>query len=208
MPELSDTQKRKLEEKEKPGGMLESYIYILRLALKEFPLSEREAIIEEVRKHIREQAQTGSLISGENLAKTLREFGEPDAIAAKYKARAWLVKASTSWSPWVMFRASMRWAKVGGKGIRAVLILFLGYGLALLSFACATLKYFLSWKLEYWVGRAVELVTGSPASDNSGVISFLVVWLPFLGVGLGIFFLIVTTSIVRSSIRRVAGPKI
>lgn len=207
MPELSDVQKRKLEEKEKPGGMLESYIFVLRLALKSFPLLEREAIVEEVRQHIRDKAQTAGMISGESLAKTLKEFGEPDEIAAKYKARAWLVKASTSWNPWVIFRAATSWAKVGGKGIRAAFIVFLGYGLAFLSFVCATLKHFLAWRFEYEVGRAVELITNTPAANNSTLIDFLVAWMPVLGVAVGIFFFIVTTAIVRSMVRRVAGPK-
>jgi uncharacterized membrane protein len=202
----SEAQRRKLEEKEKPGGRLESYMFCLRLALQGLPLLETEAIIEEVRQHIREHSQTGGMISGENLAKTLRELGEPDALAAKYKARAWLVRASSSWSPWVMLRASISWARVGRKGISAGLILFLGYGATLLLYVCASLKYFLSWRFEHWVGRAVDLVMGSPGSDNSRVIELLVLRLPLLGAALGTFFLIATTYIVRSLIRRVAGP--
>lgn len=185
---------------------MEYYIARLREGLEGLPMLEKDAIVEEVRLHVRERAHIGNVVDGELLANTLRELGEPRDVAQKYKARAWLLRASKSWSPLTILRATISWAALRGKGVRAGLILLVGYGVAFVFLLCASLEQFLPEAFENWVGSAAQAITGSSTADNSGPIAVPGLRHTFFEAAVGIIFLIATTYIVRALIRQVATP--
>src|SRR6266568_1284791 len=104
-----------------PGSVLDSYLAMFRMALWEFSLTEREEMVAEVREYISEHSLVGDETSRERVVEAVRELGDPEVLAAKYKARAALVKAAQRGLPWTLFRASIKWAKVAKQGLLAFL---------------------------------------------------------------------------------------
>jgi len=177
---------------------MESYITTLRLHLAPLTLSEREEIVMEIVAHVRDSAEQ----SGATIESVLARLGPAEALADQYRDGLLIRRASRSFSPIVLLRATMRLAT---KSIAWVFVFFLsvfgyafGAGLVIIAFA----KMIIPSHAGAWVqdGRLVDFgafVSGIPSSAHE----VLGLWMIPLGLTAGSLTLLVTTFLIRKSLR-------
>jgi uncharacterized membrane protein len=148
-------------------GEINQYLDRLREALGGLSPAERGEIVEEIRTHILERVDAERPVSKEGVKEILQAVGDPRELAEESRTRAMLHQAVCSRSPWVILRATLRWAARGVAGVVAFLITGIGYGWAALFSLCAVLKPFFPSRIGlflapehtlsfgYWNGRLV-----------------------------------------------------
>jgi hypothetical protein len=192
----------------KTADTIDRYLLRFRLALTGVAPSEKEEIVSEIRSHIVERLEDTSAPMTEVVDRTLTALGTPEVLAARYQTEGLLQRASTSVSPLLLLRATMRWAMTGILGFFAFLALFIGYFTAGAFYVCAVLKPFFPDRVGlYWgpntYGIGVRLPGEPPATDLLGM------WFAPVALALGCLFVIGTTKFVRwmiSKRRRVSNP--
>lgn len=130
---------------------IDDYLAQLRTALRGMTLAEREDIVEEIRMHIRER-------SGDDPAGAetiLARLGPAEQLAEQYRTGLLLQRARHSVSPFLILRATMRWAVTGVEGIVVFVIAMLGYALGVGFLALAILKPIFPDRTGLWVGPGV-----------------------------------------------------
>jgi len=133
-----------------PDTRISNYLRGLDSALSGLPAEQKEDILQEIRAHITDSI-SGNADRQDALERVLHLLGSPRQLAERYCTEALLVRASHSFSPWVLFQTSWRWAKIGLKGMGAFFIALVGYGLALAWMITAVLKPFKP-SVGLWVG--------------------------------------------------------
>lgn len=96
-----------------------SYLTALRTHLGPLTIGEREEIVREIEAHIRDSAEE----SGAGVSAILARLGPAEELAAQYRDGLLVRRASTSFSPPLLLRATLRLAT---KGIAGVIVFFLG----------------------------------------------------------------------------------
>lgn len=180
---------------------LSEYIETLRRCLAPLPRAERDDIAEEIRVHVRERLASTPLVS---LHEVLHRLGTPLALAREYQNNQLLQRASRSYSPFLMLRATLRWALTGFQGFLMFNIASIGYvaGVGFLLLALA--KPFFPDMIGFWMGPHIGPFFGfrpenaqlSPAHELLGD------WFVPLTLGLGILFTVGTTKLLRIIIAR------
>src|SRR5262249_33540990 len=72
---------------------------------------QKNDILREIRGHITESV-SGSAEPDKALERVIRMLGNPRELPERYRTEALLTRASRSFSPWVLFQTSWRWAKL------------------------------------------------------------------------------------------------
>jgi uncharacterized membrane protein len=213
-------------------GAAEQYCRRLWKALQKVPSPEREEIVREVRSHILERVEAEPKITQEVLAKILQAVGDPKELAAEYRTQAMLRQATRSRSPWVLLRATLRWAAKSLAGFVAFLATAMGYGCAAVFFLCALLRPVFPSRIGlwlapqrtlsfgYWNGRlsGAELygisvrppfsfVLGTLGPTDGPVRELLGVWFIPVGVLCGALSLLATSIVARWLIRKFSRKK-
>lgn len=135
---------------------VEAYLERLRRALgKETPGAAELA--REIEAHIFERIQREG---GDEVGRILREMGEPESLAADYRADAPFRRAARSWSPLVVLTATGRWAVKGVMGTLVFLVAVAGYGAAAVCLVATLLKPALPGKIGLWVAPGPTAVLG------------------------------------------------
>jgi hypothetical protein len=178
----------------KTADTIDRYLLRFRMALS--GVKDKEEFVSEIRSHIVERLEDHSRPMDEIVEETLAGLGAPEILATRYRTEGLLERASSTMSPVLLLRATMRWAMTGIRGFFAFWVLFLGYFTAGAFYVCAILKPFfpdrvgLFWG-PYTYGIGVR-VNGEPPS-----IELLGMWFPPVALGFGCLCIIGTTKFVR-----------
>lgn len=177
---------------------IDEYLSTLRNYLGPMTLDEREEIVREIQAHIRDAVEE----CGNDAATVLQRLGSPEDLAAQYRDGLLVRRASRSFSPVLLLRASLR---VASKGIFGLLVFFCGlfgyaFGGGLILTAVA--KCILPRNTGVWV-------TGGHLS-NSGVLfpppqapahEILGWWYIPVALAIGCVLVVLTTLAIRGFLR-------
>jgi uncharacterized membrane protein len=177
---------------------IDSYLTALRLHLGPLTIAEREEIVREISAHVRDSAEE----SGGSIEAILARLGPAEELAGQYRAGLLISRASRSFSPLVLLRATFRLAT---KGFFGVLVFFLGVfgylmggGMVLV----ALVKPIMPVNTGMWFenGRLVSsgILFPPPASPAQEVLGL---WLIPLALVAGSLTLLFTTFAIRLSLR-------
>ena len=144
---------------------IDEYCKRLWKALHNVPSSERDDLIREVRSHILERVEAEPKVTPEVLTKILRAVGEPKVLAAEYRTQVMLREATRKdapWvlRPWVLLRATLRWAVTSMAGLIAFVATVIGYGCSAVFLICAVLKPLLPSRIGLWLAPQHTLSLG------------------------------------------------
>jgi uncharacterized membrane protein len=180
------------------NNQMESYLATLRLQLAPLTLSEREEIVMEIVAHVRDSAEQ----SGASVEAVLTRLGPAEALASQYRDGLLIRRASRSFSPIVLLRATMRLAT---RSVAWIFVFFLGVfgysfgaGFVIIAFA----KMIVPSHAGAWVqnGRMIGFGAfeyGMPSSAHE----VLGLWIIPLGLTAGSLTLLLTTFLIRNSLR-------
>ncbi|MGC9972408.1 MAG: hypothetical protein ABSE56_17640 [Bryobacteraceae bacterium] len=182
--------------------LMEYYLGRLRRSMEGFPAAEREEIVAEIRSHITERSLVDGVVDPRRVRETLEALGRPEEIASQYRTDALLTRAAGSHSPWVLLRATLRWAMLGAKGFGIFMIAVTGYTMAAAFFVCAILKPFFPDNIGLWVGPSTGFSMGFRTAHDGPASELLGHWLPLVAMVLGLLAIMGTTHALRALIRR------
>jgi HAAS domain-containing protein len=170
--------------------------YLLRFRLALTGVRDKEELVSEIRSHIVEKLEDHSRPIDDVVEQTLSGLGAPEVLATRYRTEGLLERASTTMSPLLLLRATMRWAMTGIRGFFAFWVLFLGYFAAGAFYVCAILKPFFPNDIGFWVG-AHGASMGSRPTGAGEDIELLGMWFAPVALALGCLCIIGTTKFVR-----------
>jgi uncharacterized membrane protein len=140
---------------------VEGYLGRLNSALRGISAAEKQEILFEIRAHI-----VDSVTSAPNreaaISRVLRLLGTPEELAQRYHTERLLIRASHSFSPWILLQTTWRWAKLGMKGTLAFFLALFGYGAAFTLTVVVILKPFRKANVGMWWGND-SFIIGAPA---------------------------------------------
>jgi uncharacterized membrane protein len=186
---------------------IDAYVVELRRCLGELPPEEVSDILQEIRGHILERAESSGELTEERLVAILKNLGRPEEIAPLYQTESLMARARTSFSPALVLRGMLRWAMLSVKGFVLFLVGLFGYSLALALLACAVGKFISPHEIGAWVyPGSFSLGTNS----NPAAREILGWWIVPVGLIVGSLMLVATTRLLRwfltfARIRRPTG---
>jgi hypothetical protein len=175
-----------------PGDPIAVYVVRLRTALAGLSVAEREDIVEEIRTHVRDRVAE----SGLTVPETLSRLGPPEELARDYYKGALVRRARSSFSPWIILKASFRWAMTGVHGLSVFLIAIIGYSLGTGLVLCGLLKPLFPEQTGLWIGPETFQLGFRP-EGNPEVHELLGPWFTQISIALGVLSFIVTTLVMR-----------
>jgi uncharacterized membrane protein len=177
---------------------IDNYLTALRLHLGPLTIAEREEIVREIGAHIRDSAEE----PGASIASVIALLSPPQVLAAQYRDGLLITRASRSFSPFVLLRATLRLATKGLFGIFVSVCAIFGYSFGAGFVVVALAKTIVPSHAGAWVqdGQLVAagaFVYGVPPKAHEvlgmGIIP--------LGLVLGSLTLLLTTWAIRTSLR-------
>ena len=177
----------------KTADQIERYLLRFRLALT--GVRDKEELVSEIRSHIVERLEDTSRPLEEVVERTLAGLGAPEVLATRYRTEGLLERASSTMSPLLLLRATMRWAMTGIRGFFAFWVLFVGYFTAAAFYVCAALKPFFPDDIGLWVGAHGFDMGSRPA--GGGDTEILGMWFAPVALACGCLCIIGTTKFVR-----------
>jgi len=170
--------------------------YLLRFRLALTGVRDKEELVSEIRSHIVEKLEDHSRPIDDVVEQTLTGLGAPEVLATRYRTEGLLERASTTMSPLLLLRATMRWAMTGIRGFFAFWVLFLGYFAAGAFYVCAILKPFFPNDIGFWVGAHGASMGNRPTGAGEDI-ELLGMWFAPVALALGCLCIIGTTKFVR-----------
>ncbi len=132
---------------------IDAYLARLRHALGSLREEEVDDILREIRGHIAEQLETAPRSGDTTVERILSDLGRPEEIGSLYRTDAMVTRARATFSPLLLMRAALSWARDTALGFVAVFLGLTGYGLGLALLACAFLKPFYPDRIGLWIYR-------------------------------------------------------
>jgi uncharacterized membrane protein len=177
---------------------LDSYLTDLRIQLGRLTVAEREDIVKEIGAHVRDSAEE----SGSPVETVLARLGPAKELAAQYRDDLLIRKASRSFSPLVLIRATLRLATKGAFGVFVFFCGLIGYALGVGLVFVALAKTIVPAHTGAWVlnGRLVA-AGGFMHGVPSGAHEVLGMWIIPLGLTLGSLTLVCTNWAIRTCLR-------
>jgi uncharacterized membrane protein len=177
---------------------IDNYLTSLRLHLGPLTIAEREEIVREIGAHIRDSAEE----SGTSVETVLARLGPATDLAAQYREGLLIRTASRSFSPLVLLRAALRLATKSIFGIFVFFCSVIGYsfgaGFVVVAFAKAIVpSHTGAWVQDGRLVSAGAFVYGMPPMAHE----VLGMWAIPLGLIAGSLTLLLTTFLVRNSLR-------
>jgi uncharacterized membrane protein len=177
---------------------IESYLTTLRLHLGPVTLAEREEIVREIEAHVRDSAEE----SGATAETILARLGPAEELAAQYRDGLLISKASRSFSPLVLLRATLRLATKGLSGILVFFCGIFGYSFGGSLVLTALIKPILPANTGWWYNDGHLVSAGvlfpPPAPPAHEVLGM---WYIPLALTSGSLLLLLTTFLIRTSLR-------
>jgi uncharacterized membrane protein len=177
---------------------IDSYLMQLRRSLGELPPEEVSEILQEIRGHILERAESSGELTEERLVAILKALGKPEEIAPLYQAESAVAMARSSLSPTVVLRGAMRWAMVSVRGFLLFVLGLIGYGIAFGWIVGAIGKIIAPDKFGAWLGPGTFAIGTNENPANHEVLGW---WLIPVGLTLGTVFLVGTTRVLRWTLK-------
>jgi uncharacterized membrane protein len=173
---------------------IDAYLMQLRRSLGELPPDEVADILQEIRGHILERAESAGELTDERLVAILRALGRPEDIAPLYQAEALMARARTSFSPMLLLRGALRWAMLSVTGFAMFIFALVGYGIALGLLVSGFGKMILPQQFGAFVGPGTFSIGTSSSDVARDVLGWWLVPVGLIGGSIG---LIVTTWVLR-----------
>jgi hypothetical protein len=129
---------------------MEEYLRELRSALRTLPEDETHDIVEEIRSHLRDSAETGGVLAPDAMLAALERLGPPRALASMYRVENLAERAERTRSPWLALRTIFHWAGLSLSGAGALLVSLVGYTLSASFMICAVAKPFNPQRVGLW----------------------------------------------------------
>lgn len=108
-------------------------------------------IVEELRSHILEKAESGGEASTAQVDAVLAALGSPEELANEYLTDNLLARAETSRSPWHIVAIFTRWASLSFAGFFVLVGSVIGYFLGIVFILVAILKPFHPQSAGLWL---------------------------------------------------------
>jgi len=185
-----------------PDPQIEQYLLSLGAHLAPMTLAEREDTLREIAAHI----QDSMAESGESVATVIARLGSPEDLAPQYKEGLILRRASRSFSPLLLLRATLRYASKGVVGGLAFFLGLLGYAAAAGFVLTALMKPMFPTQTGAWVANGHLFFFGTmlyppqpPAHDVLGW------WYTPIALAIGSLFGVITTFAIRAFLRLSRG---
>ena len=179
-------------------SQIDSYLNALRIQLGPLTIAEREEIVREINAHIRDSVEE----SGASVESVLTRLGAAKDLAAQYRDGLLIQRASRSLSPLVLLRAALRLATKSVSGIFVFFCAVFGYSFGAGFVVVALAKTIVPSHTGAWVqdGQLVSagaLIYGVPPTAHE----VLGMWIIPLGLIAGSLLLLLTTYLIRTSLR-------
>jgi hypothetical protein len=192
--------------REEIAERMERYLARLDRALTGVQDQQREDIVREIRCHIVERTEGAGERAGEALDDTLWGLGAPETLARSYRSDAQLLKASRSWSPWVLVRTALRWARAGATGFGIFMTALVGYSISASLFISGVAKPLFPDYVGLWYDPpSINLGWRNP--DQPPARELLGQWLPLVVFVLGLLVLMATNHVMRHLIRHLIATR-
>jgi uncharacterized membrane protein len=177
---------------------IDNYLTALRLHLSPLTIAEREEIVREINAHIRDSAD----LPGASVESVLARLGPAEALAAQYRDGLLIRQASRSLSPLVLLRASLRLATKSVFGIFVLFCSVFGYSFGAGFVVVALSKAICPAHTGVWVQDGQVVSAGAFIYGVSPMAhEVLGLWIIPLGLIAGSFTLLMTTFLIRTSLR-------
>jgi hypothetical protein len=166
-----------MNSKEVPArARIDAYLARLRSALGSIPPEEADDILREIHGHIVERAEAARGTGADSIERILDEMGRPEDIGSLYRTEALVARAQATFSPFLIVRATVRWATTTALGFIALVLGIIGYGLGLALIGCAALKPFFPNYIGLWVNQyGAQLATPHFPSQGPDLLGWWVV---------------------------------
>jgi len=174
---------------------IDAYLGALRTALRSLPEAQARDVVEEIRSHIRDAADTGGGLDAGSVVAVLDRLGSASELAELYLAENLTQRAGQSRSPWLIIRSAFHWAKLSVAGALALFGSVVGYGLAASFAFCALAKPFNPHRVGLWrladENHSFSLHLGfGPAPAGTELLGW---WMIPVGLAIGATLLLLTS---------------
>jgi uncharacterized membrane protein len=186
-----------------PALKLELYLKQVRSGLRNLPDSQVADILQELRSHVLERAQSDGVLSASAMDSALQSLGNPQEVASLYVAENFMARAESSRTPWMILRGIFFWATLSLKGSLVLLVCIIGYMFGAAFFIAALAKPFNPHAVGLWISDqgSLSLMLGMTDSARHG--HELLGWFLIpIGCSLGGGTLLLTTHFALWCIRR------
>lgn len=134
-----------------PAQKIELYLKQVRSGLRDRPEPQVADILQELRSHIMERAQTGGSLSDSATHEALRSLGGPAEVASLYVAENVMARAERSRTPWTVLHGVFYWAMLSLKGFVVLTFCLIGYMFGAAFFIAALAKPFNPDAVGLWM---------------------------------------------------------
>ncbi|HWY22839.1 MAG TPA: hypothetical protein VNX26_16545 [Candidatus Acidoferrum sp.] len=177
---------------------VDNYLSKLRKSLPHMPVEDREEIVREISAHIRECTQEPH----NSIDNTLKRLGSPERLASRYGHDRLMRRASRGFSPVLILRVTLALARRGAEGFALFLGALVGYGMGGGLVLTAILKPIFPRNVGLWMGPGVFDFGFHVPRYSDPVHEVLGHWYIPIALGVGYFFIWLTTSGIRWYLRR------
>jgi uncharacterized membrane protein len=177
---------------------IDNYLTALRTHLGPLTIAEREEIVREIGAHVRDSAEE----SGASVETVLARLGSASELAAQYRDGLLIRRASRSFSPLLLLRATLRLATKGFFGILVFFLAVFGYVVGANLVLTALVKPMLPAHTGLWVNNGHFVAAGIDfLPPASGYHELLGLWYIPIALTIGSLTLLFTTFAIRASLR-------
>jgi uncharacterized membrane protein len=134
-----------------PAQKIDLYLKRVRSGLRNLPESHVVDILQELRSHILERAESGGRLSDAATDAALQSLGSPQEVAALYVAENFMARAESSRTPWTILRGVFHWATLSVKGFLVFMLCITGYMFGAAFFIAALAKPFNPRAVGLWM---------------------------------------------------------
>ena len=177
---------------------IDNYLRKFRQCLPSMSIADQEEIIREISVHIRESAQEAN----SSLDEILHRLGPAENLASEYAEDRLMRRASASFSPLLILRATLELAKKGVEGFAVFLGVIIGYALGAGLLLTAALKPIFPRQTGLWIGPGVFDFGIHEPRYTYPVHEVLGWWYIPVAFWVGSFFVWLTTYGIRRFLRR------
>ncbi len=178
------------------------YLLALRTQLAPMTLAEREEILREIAAHIQDSVAPSADQPGESAAAVIARLGSPHDLAAQYNEGLLLRRATRSFSPLLLLRATLRYASKGVTGVLVFFAAVIGYSIGAGLVLTGLFKPISPTHTGLWVANGHLIASGTtlypPASPAHEILGWLYIPVALI---LGLIVCAATTLAIRGFLK-------
>jgi hypothetical protein len=185
---------------------IDAYLRRVRAGLRGLPDPEITDIVNELRTHIAERAESGGRSADDSVEAALQSLGRPEQIASLYVSENLASRAESSRTPWTILRSVFHWSTLSVAGFAVFMVCIVGYSFGLCFLLAALLKPFHPHGVGLWYESPdsghFSLHVGGLDPHTGNQRELLGWWLVPIGCSLGGGTILLTTQFALWSLRR------